>query len=343
MKVNRDMAEQKKSSFARQLSFHIEGRVLILAVVLIILVIFFGTIRSRFLTTNSIKSMAFQCPEIGLMGLGMAIAMMINGINLSINDTANVSALVAGLSLIELAPLFVGHEFISIAIAFLVAVIMGVACGSLNGFLVGYVGAPPILVTLATLTLYRGISVVITGGQTLTGFPDELSVIGHQAVLGIPVPFVIFLLTGIVVYFILEHTTFGFKVRMLGTNPTAAKFSGIDTKSITMKVYILSGILGAIAGIIVMSRTNSVAYEYGTRTYILQALLISVLGGISPGFGSVIGVLLATFILQVISTGFNMLLLGVQGSSFFKDFSWGVIFIVILIIDRLVHRHSGMG
>ncbi len=110
-----------------------------------------------------------------------------------------------------------------------------------------------------------------------------------------------------------------------------------------MKVYILSGILGAIAGIIVMSRTNSVAYEYGTRTYILQALLISVLGGISPGFGSVIGVLLATFILQVISTGFNMLLLGVQGSSFFKDFSWGVIFIVILIIDRLVHRHSGMG
>jgi simple sugar transport system permease protein len=106
---------------------------------------------------------------------------------------------------------------------------------------------------------------------------------------------------------------------MLGTNPTAAKFSGIDTKSITMKVYILSGILGAIAGIIVMSRTNSVAYEYGTRTYILQALLISVLGGIS-GFGSVIGVLLATFILQVISTGFNMLLLGVQGSFFSRIF-----------------------
>ncbi|MDI3542630.1 MAG: simple sugar transport system permease protein, partial [Candidatus Atribacteria bacterium] len=83
--------------------------------------------------------------------------------------------------------------------------------------------------------------------------------------------------------------------------------------------------------------------EYGTRAYILQALLISVLGGISPGFGSIIGVLLATFTLQVISTGFNMLLLGVRGSSFFKDFSWGILFIVILIIDRLVHRHPSAG
>ena len=96
-------------------------------------------------------------------------------------------------------------------------------------------------------------------------------------------------------YFVLEYTTFGFKVRMSGTNPTAAKFSGIDNRSIAMKVYILSGILGAIAGIIVMSRTNSVAYEYGTRTYILLTLLISVLGGTSPGFGNVVGVIFGYF------------------------------------------------
>jgi len=147
---------------------------------------------------------------------------------------------------------------------------------------------------------------------------------------------------GILMYFVLEYTTFGFKVRMSGTNPTAAKFSGIDNRSIAMKVYILSGILGAIAGIIVMSRTNSVAYEYGTRTYILLTLLISVLGGTSPGFGNVVGVILATFILQVLSTGFHMLLLGVRGSSFFKDFSWGVLFIAILIIDHFMRREKSI-
>ncbi|MDK2896559.1 MAG: simple sugar transport system permease protein [Candidatus Atribacteria bacterium] len=338
------MAEQKRDKiFSRGFKFNIEDRVLLLSVVLIVLVIFFGVTKERFLTVNTIRSMAFQCPEIGLMGLGMAIAMIVNGINLSINDTANLSALVAGLSLIELAPLFVGYEFLLVIIAFLIAIGMGIACGALNGLLIGHIGVPPILATLASLTLYRGISVAVTGGKTLTGFPEELSVIGYQTVLGVPIPFIIFLVVGVLMYVVLEHTTFGFKVRMLGTNPTAAKFSGIDNKSITMKVYILSGILGAIAGIIVMSRTNSVAYEYGTRAYILQALLISVLGGISPGFGSIIGVLLATFTLQVISTGFNMLLLGVRGSSFFKDFSWGIIFIVILIIDHLMHRRRGIG
>ncbi len=336
------MAEQKRGKFPGGFRFNIEDRVLLLSVVLIILVIFFGAIEDRFLTGSSIRSMAFQCPEIGLMGLGMAIAMMIDGINLSINDTANLSALIAGLSIVKLAPFFAGHEFLSIVVVFLVAIATGAACGALNGLLTGYIGAPPILATLATLTLYRGISVVITGGKTLTGFPKELSIIGHQVVMGIPIPFVIFLIVGILMYFVLEYTTFGFKVRMSGTNPTAAKFSGIDNRSIAMKVYILSGILGAIAGIIVMSRTNSVAYEYGTRTYILLTLLISVLGGTSPGFGNVVGVILATFILQVLSTGFHMLLLGVRGSSFFKDFSWGVLFIAILIIDHFMRREKSI-
>jgi simple sugar transport system permease protein len=331
---------KKRSSFIEKIN--IQRRILLLFVVLVILIIFFGLIRDRFLTISSIRSMAFQCPEIGLMGLGMAITMMINGINLSINDSANVSALIAGLSLIKLAPIFVNFGFLYIIFAFLIASGVGIACGALNGLLVGHIGVPPILATLATLTLYRGISVIVTGGKTLTGFPEELSGLGHQLVLGIPLPFIVFLIVSFLIYIILNHTNFGFKVRMLGTNPTAAKFSGINNKSITMKVYILSGILGAIAGVIIMSRTNSVAYEYGTKTYILLTLLISVLGGISPGFGSVIGILLATSILQVLSTGFHMLLLGIKGSSFFKDFSWGVIFILILIIDHFIHSKQGI-
>ncbi|NLJ39756.1 MAG: ABC transporter permease [Candidatus Atribacteria bacterium] len=314
----------------------INVRILLLIVVLVGATLFFGIRDRRFLAPLSISSIAFQCPEIGFLGLGMALTMIVGGVNLSINDTANLSALVAGLFLLNVAPILTQNASFSVGIAVIISLGIGILCGVVNGFLIGYVGAPPILVTLATLTLYRGISVVITGGKSLTGFQKELALIGHGVVGGIPISFLLFIFFIVAIHMVLERTSFGFKVRMVGTNYLAAKFSGIHNKLIILRMYILSGFLGAIAGIIIMSRTNSVAYEYGTRTYILLTLLISVLGGISPGFGSVFGIFLATLILQVLSTGFQMVLSGIRGSAFFKDFSWGVIFILFLIIDRLV-------
>jgi len=100
-----------------------------------------------------------------------------------------------------------------------------------------------------------------------------------------------------------------------------------------MMVYVISGILSAVTGILIMSRTISAAYEYGSTTYVLLTILISVLAGILPGFGSVLNVFIAVLILQILSTGFHMVLLGVRGSSFFKDFSWGVLLILIFIIN----------
>lgn len=311
-------------------------RVVLLLVLLVGIIVLFGVAERRFFTPLSVSSIAFQCPEIGFMGLGMALAMIVGGVDLSINDTANLSALMTGLFLLRVAPLFIGSTALSVGVGIVIALAMGFLCGVLNGFLIGYVGAPPILVTLATLTLYRGISVVITGGKSLAGFPEELSLIGHGVVGGVPISFLLLIGVSVVIHLVLEHTSFGFQVRMVGTNYLAAKFSGIRNALVILKVYAVSGLLGAVAGIIIMSRTNSVAYEYGTRTYILLTLLISVLGGTSPGFGSVLGVFLATLILQVLSTGFQMVLSGVRGSAFFKDFSWGAIFVAFLVVNQLV-------
>lgn len=311
-------------------------RTILLLFGLVGITLLFGVVEQRFFTSLSISSIAFQCPEIGLMGLGMALAMVVGGVNLAINDTANLSALMAGLFLLRIAPSFGGGAVLSVVLAVAIALLTGIACGALNGALVGYVGAPPILVTLATLTLYRGISVVITGGKSLTGFPQELALVGHGVIGGVPVSFVVFFLVVVLLWAVLERTAFGFKVRMVGTNYLAARFSGIRNSSIVLKSYVVSGFLGALAGVIIMSRTNSVAYEYGTRTYILLSLLISVLGGNAPGFGNVFGVFLATLILQVLSTGFQMVLAGVRGSAFFKDFSWGAIFVAFLVTDALV-------
>ena len=301
----------------------------------ILVAAFFGSTTNRFLTVRSITSMAFQVPEIGVMALGMMITMIIGGINLSIVDTANLSALMAGLFLVKVVPetATAGYMPLYIAIAIFIALATGCLCGALNGLFIGYIGVSPILATLATLTIFRGISVGITGGKTLTGFPEQLALIGHEKLMGIPIPLIILVVIAVVIHVILKRTAFGFQTRMMGTNPTASNFSGINNKSINMKLYVLSGILGAVAGIILMSRLNSVAYEYGTRTYILLTILIAVMSGVSNGFGNVLALILSVFILQMLSTGFHMLLRGVSGSAFFKDFSWGVLLIIFFIIE----------
>jgi simple sugar transport system permease protein len=127
---------------------------------------------------------------------------------------------------------------------------------------------------------------------------------------------------------------------MLGSNPIASNFSGIDNKSITMRIFVYSGVLSAVTGLITMSRTMSAAYEYGSTTYVLLTILIAVLAGVLPGFGKVIDIFLAVIILQILSTGFHMVLLGVRGSSFFKDFAWGVLLIIIFIINYFLRRRS---
>jgi len=231
-----------------------------------------------------------------------------------------------------------GQQWLFIGVAFLLALVVGLVCGVLNGFLIGRVGVPPILATLATMTFFTGISTVLTGGKTVTGFPDPVSVIGSKSLLGIPIPFIVFVLITILSYYLLYRTSFGFKVRMMGANPTAANFSGINNANILMQIYIISGIFSAVTGILVMGRTMSAAIEYGSTTYVLLTILITVLAGIIPGFGSMLDMFISVLILQILSTGFHNLLSGVRGSSFFRDFAWGVLLILIFIINYYTRR-----
>jgi simple sugar transport system permease protein len=319
-------------------TIHVDSQTLLLLGIFVVLAIFFSVTEDRFLTGRSVASMAFQLPELGVLSVAMMITILTGGINLSVNATSNLAAVIAGLFMVKMIPAAATPELtgVYIAIALVLALLVGLICGVINGFLIGYVGVSPILATLATLTFFTGISAGLTGGTTVTGFPEQLGVIGAESLLGIPIPFVIFVLLTIFTYLLLNQTTFGFKTRMLGTNPIASNFSGINNRSILMKVYIISGIFSAITGILTMSRTMSAAYEYGTTTYVLLTILIAVLAGILPGLGNVLDVFIAVIILQILSTGFHMVLLGIRGSSFFKDFSWGVLLILIFIINYFI-------
>ncbi len=320
----------------------IDSQTLLLLGVFIVLAFFFSVTENKFLTARSITSMGFQLPELGILSLAMMITILVGGINLSVVATANMAAVPAGFFLVKFIPPSATPEQIVfyIAVAIIIALFIGVITGVINGFLMGHIGVDPILGTLATLTLYTGISTGLTGGTTVTGFPEQVSVIGNEKLLGIPIPFIIFVLLTVLTYFLLYRTPFGFKTRMLGSNPRASKFSGINNQSIIMRIYVISGIFSAITGILIMSRTMSAAYEYGTTTYVLLTILIAVLAGIIPGFGNVFNIFIAVIILQILSTGFHMVLLGIRGSSFFKDFSWGVLLILIFVITYFMRRRK---
>ena len=314
---------------------NIEKQALLLITILVVLVVGFGIFEEGFLTKRSISSMAFQLPEIGLLSFAMMLPYMVGGINLSINASSNLSAVMASFFIIKILPLIapVSNSALYIGAIIMVALIIGLLTGLLNGYLVGYIGAPSILATLATMAFYTGISIGLTKGSAVTGFSESIGLIGRETVLGVPVPFLIFVGVSIILFFLLNHTTFGFKIRMLGTNPVASRFSGINNKDITMKIFILSGILSSIAGVLIMSRTMSASYQYGASTYVLLTILINVLAGVVKGSGNVINIFITVMILQVISTGFHMLLVGIRGSSFFKDFAWGILLILIFIIN----------
>jgi simple sugar transport system permease protein len=337
-----------KSFTERRTAFSFLSRnrqTILLVIVFVVLFTFFSMTEKKFLTARNISSMGFQLPEIGVLALAMMITILTGGINLSINATSNMAAVLAGLYLVKFVPKEAPEAqiWISLLIALLIVLTVGLISGLLNGFLIGYVRVPPILATLATMTFFTGISTGLTGGTTVTGFPEQVSILGSKSLIGIPIPFIIFFLLVVLMYIILNQTSFGLKVRLLGTNPVAANFSGIDTRKILLQVYALSGVLSSITGILIMGRTMSAAYEYGTTTYVLLTILIAVLAGVVPGFGSVVDVFIAVLILQVLSSGFTMQLAGIRGSSFFKDFAWGLLLIVIFIVNYLTRLKASKG
>jgi simple sugar transport system permease protein len=286
---------------------------------------------AQFLSLGNFQSIAFQLPELGILALAMMITMVSGGINLSIIAGANLSGIVMAMimtSFIADGTPFAASFAISL-LAILLGLLVALLIGILNGFLIAYVNVSPILTTLGTMTLVQGISVGVTKGYVISGFPAGFQTIGNNTLLGIPVPMLIFILIVLVMSIILNRSTFGISVYMLGSNKTATSFSGINIKKVTMKIYAISGLLTGLAAIIMISRFNSASAGYST-SYLLVTVLLAVLGGVNPdgGFGRISGIVMALLILQVISSGLNLM----QVSSQLSKALWGIILILVIAL-----------
>ena len=284
---------------------------------------------ARFISIPNFKAMAFQAPEIGLLSIAVMIGLLAGGTNLSVVGTGNLSAIMAVLFLLRFAPEGTTgyHAVLMTGVALLIAAVCGMLCGLLNGFLIAALGMPALLATLGTNQFFMGIGLVFTQGSPLFGLPDAYIALGNGAVGIVPIPLLVFFLVTAVVGIVLKWTPFGFKLYMLGTNPVASRFAGIDNTKIIIQTHILSGIVAAMGGIVMSAHKSSANADYGAG-YMLQAILIPMLGGVRPGggFGKLSGVLLAILSLQLLSSGFSML----RFSTFSREFAWGALLLGVM-------------
>lgn len=293
------------------------------------------TLGDKFFSAANFQSMAFQIPEFGFMSLGMALCIIAGGIDLSIVAVANLSSVVAGFVMLGIINMG-GSVWLAIWVALLAGIVVGALCGLINGFMIVKANIVPILCTLSTMIFYNGVIMVITQGRTVTGFPIEFAKMGVFTLSGIPATFILFLVIAIILALILSATYFGRNVYLFGENRTVSLFSGLKINTIVLKTYTLSGLLAGIGGLILITRVFSARIGYGD-TYLLQALLVCILGGLSwkGGKGKIAGVLLGILVLQMLQSGFT--LLGIEPH--YKNFIWGVVIVVVMITNYYIERN----
>jgi simple sugar transport system permease protein len=311
-----------------------------------LLIVIAATILSHgeFLGIDNLQSMGGQLPELGLLALGIMLSMISGngGIDLSGVGLANLSGMVAALALPKLvsadqSPALYTAVFTAIVVA------MGVLGGLLNGIVIAKLKLTPILCTLGTSLLFTGIAVILSNGASVNvEYVDPLSDIGNGTFLQIPIAFAIFVVTVLVLGWILRRTPFGLRLFLMGTNPKAAFYAGIPRDRMLIVTYTVCGVLASLAGLISATHTSSAKWDYG-NSYLLIAILIAVMGGVNPagGYGRILCVFLAATVLQFLSSLFN--LLGV--SQFFGNCAWGFLLLASLAFGgaERVRAIFGMG
>ncbi|WP_202808854.1 ABC transporter permease [Staphylococcus equorum] len=291
---------------------------------LILLVIIISALNSAFLEPSNLFNLLRQVSINGLIAFGMTFVILTGGIDLSVGSTLALSSAMVAILMVS------GVDSI---IALLLGCIFGAVLGAVNGLLITLGKMAPFIATLATMTVFRGLTLVITDGNPITNLNGSYAfqLFGRGYFLGIPVPAVTMFVTFIILYILLHKTVFGRQTYAMGGNEKAAFISGIKVNKLKIMIYSLAGLMSAMAGAILTSRLNSAQPTAG-MSYELDAIAGVVLGGTSltGGKGRILGTLIGVLIIGVLNNGLN--LLGV--SSFYQQVVKGVVIIIAVLIDR---------
>lgn len=291
---------------------------------LLVLVITVSVMNPNFLSPSNLLNLLRQVSANGFIAFGMTFVILTGGIDLSVGSTlALSSAFSASLIANQVNPV----------IAVLLGLLSGSLLGAINGVLISKGKMAPFIATLATMTIYRGSTLVFTNGNPITGLGNSFffSFIGRGYLFGIPFPVVLMFLVFVLLYILLHKTAFGRKTYAIGGNEKAAFIAGVKIDRIKVLIYALSGLMASISGMIITSRLNSAQPNAG-QAYEMDAIAAVVLGGtsLSGGRGRIFGTLIGALIIGTLNNGLN--LLGV--SSFYQQIVKGIVIVIAVLLDR---------
>lgn len=304
------------------------GRQLILAVVLMVQMIVLGRMSPHFLEPQNLLDMATHMAEAGIIAVGMTFIIMTGGIDLSVGSLLALCGIVFGY-LVD--PLGVWP-------AAAVALVVGAACGGFNGGLVAVARLPALVVTLGTMALFRGTAMVVSQGQPVSGFPEDFSWLGRGEWMGAPVQLWIWLALTLLGMIIVDRSRAGRYVIAVGDNPTAARYAALPERTVTMMLYVATGLFAAVAALIFTARVSTAKADAAMGLE-LEVITAVVLGGtaITGGRGTVLGTFLGVLILGFLRTGLSFS--GV--STVYQTILAGALLIVVSIINqRMLERGS---
>ncbi|KGX88325.1 ABC transporter permease subunit [Pontibacillus marinus] len=291
---------------------------------LVLIMIILGFLSDNFFTLDNILNLLRQISINALIAFGMTFVILTGGIDLSVGSIlAFGSAITAGMLASGMDPL----------LAVLIGLLAGAVMGAFNGFVITKGKVAPFIATLATMTIFRGATLVYTDGRPITGLSDSFvfEMIGKGYVFGVPFPAILMIIVFFILFFILRKTVFGRQVYSVGGNEEASILSGIKADRVKIWVYSLTGMLSVLAGIILTSRLNSAQPTAGTM-YELDAIAAVVLGGTSlaGGRGRIVGTLIGALIIGVLDNGLNLL----NVSSFYQQIVKGGVILLAVLLDR---------
>ncbi len=289
---------------------------------LIILCMVISIVTPRFLTVTNILNVFTQVSVNAIMAVGMCFVILTGGIDLSVGSTLAITGAVA-------ATLAKSNG--NVVVGLIAALVIGGLIGLFNGFLVAKGKIQAFIVTLATMTVFRGVTYVYTNGTPISGLGSNFTFIGNTKIIGIPFPVILIIIVVLIAWYVLSQTRYGRYVYALGGNEDSARLSGINTDKIKTLVYVLCGATAALSGVIVTSRIGSASPNAGVG-FELDAIAAVVLGGtsLSGGEGTIIGTIIGAMIIGVLNNGLNLM----NVSPFYQLIVKGFVILLAVMLDK---------
>ena len=293
-----------------------------MVIVMLLVILYFSYRSARFSTPENLLTILVAAAPFALIALGQTLVVLTGGIDLSVGSVIAVSAMASAAT----AKANPGQVWLTV----LVAMVVGLAVGSVNGILVSRINVPPFIATLGTLTAGSGLAYVIGGGAPINGLPAEFGSIANTKIMGLQIPVLVMIIGIIVLAVVMKRTTYGMRVYAVGGNRNAAEIAGINAKNVLFSVYAFSGLLAGISGVMLASRVISGPPNLG-QGYELDAIAAVVIGGASlmGGRGTVWGTVLGLFMIQTLNNGLDILVV----PAYWQDVIKGVLIVAAVAVD----------